>query len=226
MFYILYRKGKCGRAANSFEAYVKCSEKLSRPSAPEGFLHLQQMCLWHISHFPCLFLSSLSHCHFGKDKEKRNNTPSPPPPPPQTHNQNPTGYCTTGMLSAKSDKMLLFSLFQDFFPRGSFQSWVSLKMLWHIHIFSHLFWDPEWDLEAYCHGNKYKILLIGIWVVDVGEKTVGWRVQLMYSFVVQKGSRRNTAWNWTSKLVLDWKRTTIPMGSSLTDTTIFLAHTS
>lgn len=88
-FYISYRWHEYDRAAESFETCAKCSEKLSRQSAPEGFL-----CLWHTSHFPCLLLSSLSHW----DK----------------------GYSTTGILSAKSDKMLLFPLFQDLFPKGSF----------------------------------------------------------------------------------------------------------
>ena len=136
MLYILYRRGKRGRAPNSFEAYTKCSEKLSRPSPPESFLQVQQMCSWFNSHFPCLLLSSLSHCCFGKDKESQNKTKN-------TLNQNSTAYRTTGSLSAKSNKMFLFPFFQDFFPRGSCQSWVSLKMLWRVHSFSHLFWDPE-----------------------------------------------------------------------------------
>lgn len=40
-----------------------------------------------------------------------------------------------------------------------------------------------------------------------------------------KRYRKNIAWNWTFKLVLEWKRTTSPVGSSLTDTAILLAYT-
>lgn len=155
-----------------------------KTSPPGSFLHLQQMCLWHTSHFPCLLFSYLSHCHFGKDQQNQTHRQ-------QQQNSNPTAIVQLG-VSAKSDKKLLFPLFQDFFPGGSFQSGVSLKMLQRVHCFFHLFWDTEWDLEADFHGNLYKITLNGIWVVNVAGKTLGWRVQVTYIVLLYKKAAGKT----------------------------------